>query len=290
MADTKALRGPAPKETQSEGIPVSNSSTRKPRATSVTKARKKEEVVLPPIGEKDQVWLWRQGGSGTFTIPATFKINIDGKQDTILYSEGAGEVLMSKMRDWNEKPVKSYIRMRNSMLHVPADNQTLQRYLTYLVYLGGYSDVYLDDPEAEARKEAERFELEDANTESILSLDVVALRAVANSLSIGVDSITPKRAVINRLRSFNKKNPQELSKALHNDGGEVYFISSEVFVNGFADVNNGTIVWEDGGSIVQVPANQDPKTFLAMEILNNDTLRGKWLAKMKKALAEHYPE
>ena len=292
MANTKSLRGPAPKQNTSEGLPVSNSTNKKP-TRGRPKARQQKQVELPPIGEVHQTWIWRQGGSGTFTLPSTKKITLPTengvKQDTILYSEGSPSVLMSEMVNWNDKPVKSPIRMYNSMLHVPADNETLQRYLVYLTHYGDFSDIYLDDPEAEARKEAELFDLMDANTEAIQDMDAVALRSLAHTLSIGVDSVTPKRAVINRIRSLNQKNPQQLSKALANDGAEVYFICSEIFVNGFADLNSGTIVWEDGSSILQVPSNQDAKTFLAMEMLNTENLRKTWYPKFKEALLEHYP-
>ena len=293
MANTKSLRGSAPKESTAQGIPVSNSANKKP-TRGRPKARKEKEIQLPPIGEEHQTWIWRLGGSGTFTIPSNHKIKLPTengvKQDTILYSEGSPSVLMSEMVNWNEKPVKSPIRMYNSMLHVPKENETLQRYLTYLVYYSDFNDIYLDDPQAEARKEAERFDLIDANTAAIRNMDVVALRALAFNLSIGVDSITPKQAVVNRIRSLNDKDPQQLSKALANDGAEVYFICSEIFVNGFADLNSGTVVWEDGSSILQVPANQDAKTFLAMELLNNDTIRKTWFSRFKDALLEHYPD
>lgn len=298
MANRKTLGGPEPTQTQSEGINISNSSTKpkgRPRVNTRASKARKTEVDIPAWGEKHQVWIWRSGGSGTFLLPATRTVNVPNDQgksvpDKILYSEGANEVLMSEMRDWNEKPVKTPIKMHNSMLHVPKENVTLQKYLTHLVYYGGFNDIYLDDPEAEAMKEAERYDLIDANVNALGEMDVVELRSAANSMMVGVDAITPKRAVIARLRKKNEENPQELSKVIADDGSTIYFICDEIVANGFVDVNNGTMVWEDGSSICQVPANQQPSTFLAMQILNDATVRKNWLAKFKEALIEHYPE
>lgn len=298
MANTKVLKGDAPTPTKSEGVKISNSSNRGNRAATRTSSRatkiREEKVELPEWGVEDQVWMWRANGSGTFTIPSTYNVVIpdkDGKkrQERIMYSEGAPDIEWSKLSQYNETPLKTPIRMRNSMLHVPADNATLQQYLTYLAYYGNYNDIYLDDPEREARKEAEVFELIDANVDTIREMDVVSLRAVASALKIGVDAVMPKSAIQNAIRKKNNTNPELVAKALQDDVHENYFIASEVITTRLAELSNGSLLWEDGSPILKVPDNFTAKDYLGSELINNQNVRDAWLVKFKEALQEIYP-
>lgn len=296
MANQKVLAGKEPTPTQNKGVKMSNSSTRGNRNTrnTNTKKRAEKQVEIPLAGERDQVWMWRAGGSGTLTLPSTYTVTVPTenggrRQEKIMYSEGAPDIFMSKISQYTEVPSKTPIRMYNSMLHVPKENPTLQEYLAHLVYYGGYGDIYLDDPERVAMEEAELFELEDANVETLNTMDAVALRAVAFSLKEGVDSVAPSKAVLNRIRKVNKKNPQMVAKVLEDDAQEIYFIAESVLTLRLAEVSNGSLIFEDGQTILQVPDSVTAKTHLAQQLLNDRTLRENWLKKLKDALLQEFP-
>lgn len=296
MANQKVLAGKEPTPSQSQGVKISNSSTRKNINTGgrTTKRRTEKKVETPVAGERDQFWVWRAGGSGSLTVPSTFTVTIpqEGggkKQEKVMYSEGAPDILMSELSKYTEVPSKTPIRMYNSILHVPADNPTLQDYLAHIVYYGGYSDIYLDDPEQKAMEEAELFELEDANVNTLRDMDAVALRAVAFALKEGVDVTAPSKAVLNRIRKVNKSNPQMVAKVLEDDAQEIYYIADSIFTLRLADVSNGSLIFHTGESILQVPDSVTAKTYLAQQLLNDRTLRGNWLKRLKDTLLEEFP-
>lgn len=294
MADKKTLAGKAPTQSKREGVALKNQGNTSSRQVKGTKAREKKKVEIPQAGVKDQVWVWRAGGSGTLTLPSTFTVTIPNenggaKQERIMYSEGAPDILMSELSKYNETPNKTPIRMYNSMLHVPADNPTLQNYLSHLVYYGGYSDIFLDDPEREAIAESELFELIDANKDDIMEMDVVDLRATATALRLGVDIITPKKAVQNKLRKENHNNPEQVSKIIADDAQKIYFIASEILTHRLAELNNGSLIWEDGRSIMAIPDNFMPKDFIGQQLINDKNVRDNWLKTFKEALMDVYP-
>lgn len=253
----------------------------------------KHEEKIPKAGEKQQKWIYTGNNAGYYLVPNPYPVlrEKDGKKftDKVFYSEGEPNVFLSELnKEGKEIPRKTPVWMRNSILHVPAENSALQEFMIQIAYFSDKKGfIKLEDQEADALLEEERYELIDSNLDEIKALSSIQRKALAADLMIGFDNITPERAILLRLRKYNEDNPEEVFNKLKDAAVHYRYAARLAVEQGLIDRSGDNLVWtQTGKALCKAPVNgMDFGTYIANTLMEDSSFQNEWLEKIENALS-----
>jgi len=271
---------------QSTSRPVAkptNNITKRPR----TVKSRKEDVAfeVPEFGVKDQRWNTTIGGA-TYTLKngmfITMYENDVPVRREIIYAEGHESIFKVDILKENGNmaiPIKP-IRFVQRARRVGRDNPLLQKYLWYVSKFSGNTDIFLEDKEAEAQIEVERYNLIDSNNMNLRGFKLSKLQAVANAMELILSPSEGEDSVRVKLRRLNDKNPQKLNEVIRSGDSELDFYAKKVFEKGFVTEESDNIVWvgplEEKQFICEKPVGESVSARLA-SMLRDEKFKSQWL-------------
>lgn len=248
---------------------------------------------IPKAGEKDLKWVYQGNNKGFYFVPNPYPIKreVNGKiiTDKVFYSEGLNQIYLSDIkRDMDEIPRKTPVLMKNSILHTPASNPELQEFMIAIAY---HSDkkgsIKLEDQEADALAEEAREELIESNMDTVKSMSDLERKALASDLGIGYDNSTPALAIKNRIRKYNRENPENVFNKLKDPNIHVRFSARIAVEKGFIDKSGDNLVWTSTNKVMaKAPVNGvDYGTHIANLLSEDSSFKGEWLSLIDKAIS-----
>jgi len=270
---------------------ASSSNTTKRQTT--TKTRSSEGgVSKPKFGDKNQRWLSEIGGA-SFVCKNPFPIsyrdnNGEIVNDTVVYGEGNNTIWKSEA---NGELTRDAIVFKNRVFIASQDNPLLQEYFWAITQLGGYKDIQLEDKEAEAESELEKYELQDANTDIIRKASFGYKKAIYRAMGGVLEPSANDKAVTARLRKTNEANPQKLHQALHRENVEVEYVCEEVISKGYVVQKGDKVYWLGKNKttenfITNVVAGRFNSDVLANLMASDKAFKEKWLKIFSEAIDE----
>lgn len=250
------------------------------RSSAMTKARKKtnpadnppefgkEEHVWKLIGNKRPQWFYLKAET-----PATI-LDENGKKisQNIRYCEGITTIIASEQ---GEDPRKSPIIMRNGMIRIPAENPTLQEYVWNLRYRANppMSDIEMEDKEAEAAIENERYDVLISNDQVIMGMNTTQCRGLIRAIGKIAEPNAPLNALRAKLRKANGENPFRLQELMQDDSHEVRHFAAEAVEKGLVNQDGNNIAFADGTVIGTKSISLTPVDYLANKCLEDRDFR-----------------
>lgn len=214
---------------------------------SGVKHREEPKTKKPVFGVKNQRWISKTGGR-TFTcrnpFPISYKDPETGKiiNDTVIYGEGNPSIWMSEMTGMKNINRDALVFI-NKVYIASLDEALLQEYFWTITNLGGYTEIYLEDKEAEAEIELEKFELQDRNDEIIKKASFAYKKSVYLAMGGFIEPSANEKAITLRIRKMNRENPEKLHDVIHNDSIEIDYLCNEIVRKGYVKQQGDSVIW-----------------------------------------------
>ena len=255
-----------------------------------SKTRQTEKETKPEFGTKNQRWLSEVGGA-SFVCKNPYPISYrddNGKvvNDTVVYGEGNQTIWKSKA---NGELRRDAIVFKNRVFTASQDDALIQEYFWTITNLGGYRDIQLEDKEADAERDLENYELQDANVDVIRSASFGFKKAVYRAMGGVLEPSANEKAVTARLRKLNDKDPQGLHTALHKENVEVDYLCEEVISKGFVEQKGDKVYWlgknkQTENFITNVVSGRFNSDVLANLMAADKQFKEKWLKIFSEAV------